>query len=64
MLRMLALALVGILDWLAKRLEKGSMATDADQDRSLLRRSGARVREWMRTEDRSRTGVGSDPDRS
>jgi flagellar biogenesis protein FliO len=48
---MLALALVGVLDWLVKRLEKGKQATDAESDPSLLRRAGRRIRERLRSED-------------
>ena len=46
--RIIAQITLGLLSYLEKRLERGSMAVDADVDRDRLRRGGSRIREWLR----------------
>lgn len=38
---------LGLIDYLAKRVEKRVVATDADLHPELLRDAGARIRDWM-----------------
>ena len=45
--RIVAAFALAFVDWLAKRIEKGSTANDATQDVELLRRAGARLRQRM-----------------
>lgn len=61
--RIVARIALGLLDWVEKRIQRGSVAVDADADRDRLRRSGARVREWLR-EDRLRERIDPDADRA
>ena len=46
--RVIAQIALGLLSYLEKRMERGSLAVDADVDRDRLRRGGARLREWLR----------------
>jgi len=46
--RVIAQIALGLLSYLEKRMERGSVAVDADVDRDRLRRGGARIREWLR----------------
>ena len=46
--RVIAQIVLGLLSYLEKRMERGSVALDADVDRDRLRRGGARIREWLR----------------
>lgn len=46
--RIIATIALGLLSYLEKRMERGSVAVDADVDRDRLRRGGARIREWLR----------------
>jgi len=56
----LALALFRFIEG---RIDKGSTAIDADIDMDGMRRSGARVRKWMREQDDLRARIKSDADR-
>jgi hypothetical protein len=38
---------LALFDYLEKRVERGSTATDAYADRPRLRSAGLRIREWM-----------------
>jgi len=55
-----ALALA-ILDHLARRMERGKVAVDADLDLDRLRRAGSRIDEWLR-QDGARRGGQPDED--
>lgn len=46
--RIIAQIALALFDWLERRMERGSVAIDADVDASRLRRGGTRVREWLR----------------
>lgn len=46
--RIIATIALGLLSYLEKRMERGSLAVDADVDRDRLRRGGSRIREWLR----------------
>jgi hypothetical protein len=46
--RVIAQIVLGLLSYLEKRMERGSLAVDADVDRDRLRRGGARIRAWLR----------------
>jgi hypothetical protein len=46
--RLLAALVVALAEFLVKRIERGSVAVDADRDLDRLRRAGGRLREWMR----------------
>lgn len=56
----IALALV---DYLLKRIERGSTAIDANRDVSSLRHGGNRIRHWMQSNGAS-PRVKSDPSRT
>lgn len=56
----IALALV---DYLLKRIERGSTATDADRDVNGLRLGGDRIRHWMQSNGAS-SRVKPDPSRT
>lgn len=65
--RVIAQIVLGLLSYLEKRMERGSVALDADVDRDRLRRGGARIREWLRKQggvhprsESSQTGAGSE----
>lgn len=57
--RILAGIAMGILDYLARRIERGHVAVDADLDVDRLRRAGDRINQWLR-EDSARRGRKSD----
>lgn len=46
--RVIAQIALGLLSYLERCMERGSVAIDADVDRDRLRRGGARIREWLR----------------
>ena len=54
---------MALFSYLEKRLERGSTAVDAAPDRERLRRGGARIREWLREQDRARQRKQSDQGR-
>lgn len=65
--RVIAQIALGLLSYLEKRMERGSVAVDADVDRDRLRRGGARIREWLRKQggvhsrsESSQAGAGSE----
>lgn len=57
--RIVAHIVVSLASWLDRRLAENRVAVDSDIDRDHLRRTGGRVREWLRS-DGVRTRV--DPD--
>lgn len=46
--RIVAQITVALIGWLDRRMERGTVAVDADADRDTLRRAGDRITEWMR----------------
>lgn len=46
--RIVAQVTVALIGWLDRRMERGTIAVDADGDRDTLRRAGDRIRAWMR----------------
>lgn len=62
--RIVAQIALALFSWLEKRIERGTVAVDADPDRDSLTRAGSRIREWMREQDRLRSGGKSDEGRS
>lgn len=46
--RVIAQIILALMSYLEKRMERGSVAVDADVDRDRLRRGGSRIREWLR----------------
>jgi hypothetical protein len=60
--RILAQIVAAIVEWLASRIERGSVAVDSDRDVGRLRAAGGRIRKWVQ---QSSIGprVESDPDR-
>jgi hypothetical protein len=46
--RIVAAVALALLQYLERRIERGSTAVDAASDRERLRRGGARIREWLR----------------
>ena len=54
--RIVAQITIALIGWLDRRMERGSVAVDADPDRDTLRRAGDRLREWMQQQDRLRAG--------
>ena len=46
--RIVAQVTVALIGWLDRRMERGTVATDADADREALRRAGDRLRDWLR----------------
>ena len=46
--RIVAQVTVALIGWLDRRMERGTVAVDADGDRDTLRRAGDRIRAWMR----------------
>jgi len=54
--RIVAQVTVALIGWLDRRMERGTVAVDADGDRDTLRRAGDRIREWLREQDRIRPG--------
>jgi hypothetical protein len=46
--RIVAAVALALLQYLERRIERGSTAVDAAPDRDRLRRGGARIREWLR----------------
>ncbi len=59
-----AQVLVAVLLWIEERAKRGHVAVDSDRDDGSIRRSGSRIREWMREQDRAGSARRSDPDRS
>ena len=49
--RIVAQVAVALLAWLDRRIEKSSVAVDADVDRDRLERAGNRIAEWLRKQD-------------
>jgi hypothetical protein len=62
--RIVAQITVALIAWLDRRIERGSSAVDADDDRQALRRAGNRIREWVRKPDGVRAGRESDEGRT
>jgi hypothetical protein len=58
--RVLAGIALGILDYLARRIERGHVAVDADLDVDRLRRAGDRINEWLLA---NGAGRGGKPDK-
>ena len=54
--RIVAQIAVALLAWVDKRLERSSIAVDADVDRDRLERAGRRIDEWLRRQDSVRAG--------
>lgn len=54
--KIIAAIAIALVDFLAKRVERGTIAKDADVDRARIDAAGRYVREWMR---KSRASVGS-----
>jgi len=50
--RIIAQVALALLDYLAKRMEKGSIAVEADLDWNRLSTAGNRIAQWMREQDR------------
>lgn len=48
--RIVARIALGLFQWLEGRIERGSVAVDAERDRALLRRGAGRVRDWLRAD--------------
>ncbi len=46
--RIVAAVALALLQYLERRIERGSTAVDSAPDRERLRRGGARIREWLR----------------
>jgi hypothetical protein len=46
--RIVAAVALALLQYLERRIERGSTAVDAAPDRERLRRGSARIREWLR----------------
>ena len=62
--RIVAQVTVALIGWLDRRMERGTVAVDADADREALRRAGDRLRDWLRNKpDGVRAGRESDADR-
>lgn len=58
--RIVAAVALALLQYLERRIERGSMAVDSAPDRERLRRGGARIREWLRengARDRGKPGT-------
>jgi hypothetical protein len=55
---------MALFSYLEKRLERGSTAVDSAADRGRLLRGGARIREWLREQDRARQRKQPDSDRT
>lgn len=49
--RIVAQVAVALLAWLDRRIERSSVAVDADVDRDRLERAGNRIAEWLRHQD-------------
>ena len=61
--RIVAQVTVALIGWLDRRMERGTVATDADADREALRRAGDRLRHWLRHQPNGvRAGRESDAD--
>lgn len=58
--RIVAQVTVALIGWLERRMERGTVAVDAEGDRDTLRRAGDRIRTWMRKPDCVRPRGGSD----
>lgn len=54
--RIIAQVALALFSWLEKRMDRGSVAVDADVDRATLDRAGSRIRDWMRKQDDLRAG--------
>lgn len=54
--RIVAQIAIALFGWLDKRLSRGHLAKDADVDRDSLRRAAGRINDWMRQQDRVRSG--------
>ena len=54
--RVVAQIAVALLAWVDRRIERSSVAVDADVDRDRLERAGRRINEWMRQQDDFRAG--------
>lgn len=61
--RIVAGIALGLVNWLQRRAERGSVAVDADLDRDHLSLAADRLRVWLR-ENRAGVGSKSDQDRS
>lgn len=58
--RIVAAVALALLQYLERRIERGSTAVDSAPDRERLRRGGARIREWLRengARDRGKPGT-------
>lgn len=54
--KIVAQIILGLWTWLEKRIERGTIAVDADLDKPRLRRAGTRIREWLRENGASQSG--------
>jgi len=49
--RVVAQIAVALLAWIDRRIERSSVAVDADLDRDRLERAGRRISDWLRKQD-------------
>jgi hypothetical protein len=61
--KILSTIALALIDYLLKRIERGSVATDADRDVNGLRLGGDRIRDWMQSNGAS-SRVKPDPSRT
>jgi len=61
--RILSTIALALIDYLVKRIERGSAAIDADRDVNSLRHGGNRIRDWMQSNGAS-SRVKPDPSRT
>jgi hypothetical protein len=50
--RIISIIALALFDYLAKRMEKGKVAIEADLDWQRLSTAGNRIAQWMREQDR------------
>jgi hypothetical protein len=62
--RIVAQVALALFGWLETRAQRNSTAVDADRDLPRLRSAGSRVRDWLREQDRIRSGGKSDAGRA
>lgn len=62
--RIIATIALSLFKYLEGRMERGSVAVDADRDRGLLIRSGRRISDWLREQDRVRERGGTNAGRT
>lgn len=54
--RIVAAVCLALLEWIDKRIAKGTVSADADVDRDRLRLAGDRIRVWVQQQNRVRAG--------